>query len=448
MRERDFSTWFHKTTPILVVALLLRLGVALLLPPSYDSLIDTEPGATALNLVEGRGYTYDFYGVRPDAPLVAFLPPLHPWLIALALRTPDPSRTYGLVQAVLGAGTVWLLSRLARALAGRRVGALVGWGAALYPAHLLLTGQSHSTVLHNFLLAAVLLISWQLLGRPGLGWGAAAGVLTGLLALGRPQMVALLPLAAAWFWLNGVKGRPWRRAVGAMALGTLLVILPWCLRNSFLLGRPAFISTNGGVTFWNGNNPFTTGSAHDVYTNRLAAFRGLEAPDPALPEIWVHPEPYPFPPEIEARLATLAELALDRAAYRAGLAYIQSQPADWLRLELRKLVSFWWFRPNLGANPIYRDHWTWLYRIQYPFLLIPALLGVPLSLGALRTRPVPAGAGRRYLLLYSIPVLYTLVHLTYNVLTRYRWEIELLLLIPAAVAAEQLWLWRRKRKAL
>ncbi len=209
----------------------------------------------------------------------------------------------------------------------------------------------------------------------------------------------------------------------------MVIVLPWCIRNTLLFGRPTFISTNGGVTFWNGNNPFTTGSAHDVYADRLAAYRGVER-DPALPTVYQHPEPYPFPPEIEAEVQTMPELELDRAAYRAGLDYIRQKPADWLRLEGQKLVSFWWFRPNLGANPIYRDQWTFLYQIQYPFLLAPAIVGLVLS---------ARKCWRCYALLYAVMIFYTCTHVAFNVLTRYRWEIELLMLLFAALAAEAGW---------
>jgi len=214
-----------------------------------------------------------------------------------------------------------------------------------------------------------------------------------------------------------------------MVLATTVIVLPWCIRNTLLFGRPTFISTNGGVTFWNGNNPFTTGSAHDVYADKLAVYQGVER-DPALPDVYQHPEPYPFPPEIEAQMQTMPELELDRAAYRAGLEYIRQHPADWLWLEGQKFVSFWWFRPNLGANPIYRDQWTLLYQIQYPFLLAPAIVGLVYS---------ARKSWRCYALLYAVMLFYTCTHVVFNVLTRYRWEIELLMLLFAALAVEAGW---------
>jgi hypothetical protein len=413
---------------LLLVALVLRLGVALALPPPDDFVDLMEPGRTAANLAAGRGYTFDFYGTRPDRPLQAFLPPLHPWLIALALQFARPAAAYGLFQALLGSLTVWLLYRLAEAMAGWRAGLLAGWAATLYPAHVLLVGQPHSTVLHACILVAILLACWRVLQRPVIARALLAGGLVGILALGRPQIVVFVPIVAGWLWLNHVRGWPLRRAAGALALATAVVILPWCLRNSLLFGRLTFISTNGGVTFWNGNNPFTTGSAHDVYADQLADYRGVER-DSSLPDVYQHPEPYPFPPEIEVQLAIIPELQLDGAAYRAGLAYIRHHLIDWLELETQKLVSFWWFRPNLGSNPLYRGAWTDLYRVQYVPVLVLTVVGLVIS----------ARHWRRFALLYAVLIFYTLVHLAFNVLTRYRWEIELLMLIFAALAVDAIW---------
>lgn len=413
---------------ILVVALILRLGAAVLLPPPDDFVYLMEPGRTAANLAAGQGYTFDFYGTRPEAPLQAFLPPLHPWLIALALQFPEPPLAYGLIQAFLGTLTVWLVFLLATGMAGRAVGVLTGWGAALYPSHILLVGQPHSTVLHACCLVGMLLACWWLYKRPTMGRALLAGGLAGLFALGRPQIVVFLPVIVGWLWLNQVRGRVLGRSALALALAATVVVLPWCLRNTLLFGRPTFISTNGGASFWNGNNPFTTGSAHDVYADKVAAYRGIER-EPGLPDIYQHPEPYPLPPQIEAQLPIMSEIELDRALYRAGLEYIQQHPADWLQLVGQKLVSFWWFRPNLGSNPLYREQWTALYRYQYVPLFALAVVGVAIS----------GRQWRRYALLYAILIIYTLVHLAFNVLTRYRWEIELLMLLFAALALVTAW---------
>jgi hypothetical protein len=427
---------------MLAVALALRLGVAFLVPMPADFMTLSEPGWTAANLVSDKGYTFDFYGTRPDKPLQNFTSPLHPWLMALALLFPDPALAYAVLQAFLGTLTVWLLWRLAGAMTGRRAGALAGWGAALYPAHILLTAQPLSVVLHACCLVAVLLASWGLKERPSAGRALLVGGLVGLLGLGRAQILGFLPVLIGWLWLNRVRGRQLGRTAAVLVAAAVVVLMPWSVRNAVVLGWPLPTPTNDGVTFWNGNNPFTTCCGHDVYADKLAAYQGV-ARDPALPDVYEHPEPYPFPSEVAAQVRTMSELELRRAFYRAGFEYIRQHPLDWLRLEWRKLVSFWWFRPNLGANPLYREHWTDLYKIQYAALLPLALAGVVLSLHGAAAGS--AGGWRGFALLYAIMAYTSLVQVFFEVLTRYRWEIELLMLIFAALALDTVWQRARDR---
>ncbi len=430
---------------MLAVALVLRVAVALLLPLPADFMTLSEPGWTAVHLMSGEGYTFDFYGTRSNEPLQDFVPPLHPWLIALALLAPNPAVAYGLLQAILGTLTVWLLFQLATAMAGRSVAALAGWGAALYPAHVLLTGQPLSAVLHACCLVALLLAVWRLKAQPTVGRSLLTGALVGVVGLSRAHILGFVPVLIGWLWLNGVRGRSLVRVTAGLVAAAAVVLLPWSVRNAKVLGWPFPTPTNDGVTFWNGNNPFTSGCGHDVYADKLAVYLGV-ARDPSLPDIYEHPEPYPFPPEVESQLTTLTELELRRAFYTAGLDYIRSNPTDWLKLEWRKLVSFWWFRPNLGANPLYRDYWTALYRVQYAVLAALTAAGVALSVRG--RAAAPAGGWRGYMLLYAIMAYTSLVQVLFEVLTRYRWEIELLMLIFAGLAIHGAWQWWLERRGV
>jgi hypothetical protein len=432
------SSWFKGEVCILVVALALRLGVALLLPMPEDFWQLSEPGWIAASLNSGRGYSFDLYGTRPDNPLRAFLPPLHPGMMALALQFARPNLALGLIQGLLGGLTVGMLMELTKGLAGRRVGLVAGWMGALYPAHVLVTSQPISVALLAFCMMSALLAVWRLKERPGTGRALAAGAMIGLYGLGRSSALLLAPIAVVWLELNEIRGRDLWRSTVVMLAAAGLVLLPWTLRNGRVLNWFMPTATNDGVTFWNGNNPFTTGSGHDVFADRLAAYQGRER-DPKLPDVYEHPEPYPFPPEIEARLGELSELELRHAFLSAGREYIQGDPAGWLRLMSRKLLSFWWFRPNLGANPLYRDHWTTLYRLQYAVTLPLAGLGVGLALRR--------GLGRQVALIFAVLAYTSLVHVTFQVLTRYRWEIELLFLLFVALALEAGWrAWRREQQ--
>jgi hypothetical protein len=121
--------------------------------------------------------------------------------------------------------------------------------------------------------------------------------------------------------------------------------------------------------------------------------------------------------------------------YQAGLDFIRQHPRDWLALVRQKLVSFWWFRPGLGSA--YEASWTRYYKLMYAPLLVLFAAGLVMSLRH----------SRRYGLLYLLFAYHTVTNVAYNVVTRYRWEIEPLFLIFVALsvsaAADRLFSGRR-----
>jgi hypothetical protein len=210
-----------------------------------------------------------------------------------------------------------------------------------------------------------------------------------------------------------------------IVVAVALTVLPWVARNYVIHGRP-LLSTNGGHTFWNGNNPFTTGSSLDVYIDRVNRYAGLNI-DPSLGTNGIiELRPYPLPREVLPQVTRLSETELDAALYAAGLAFIRENPGDWLRLLLTKVISFWWFRPNLGrSSPIpggesryYDPTWIAPYQVVYVIILVLFLIGLVYSLKDWRT----------FALFYLLFGYLTVVYAAFNVITRYRWEIEPFLL--------------------
>jgi len=126
--------------------------------------------------------------------------------------------------------------------------------------------------------------------------------------------------------------------------------------------------------------------------------------------------------DIQAQVATMDETELDHRLYLAGLSYIVKHPNDWIALVASKLGAFWWFRQNLGAA--YEETWTRYYRPIYVLLLLLSAAGLVIS----------ARQWRRYSLLYLLFVYYTAIHVAFEVLTRFRWEIEPFFFVFASLA--------------
>ncbi len=47
--------------------------------------------------------------------------------------------------------------------------------------------------------------------------------------------------------------------IGAMMFAVSLVVVPWCIKNSLIVGEPMFLSANTGMNLYQGNNPISDG---------------------------------------------------------------------------------------------------------------------------------------------------------------------------------------------
>jgi hypothetical protein len=111
----------------------------------------------------------------------------------------------------------------------------------------------------------ILLGTWLFLTRPVGRWLVVAGLIFGMAALTKPQVIFLpgfLVLLKLWRDRAAGDDRPWRRAIATGALLYAMVgavLIPWAVRNTLTFDELVLISTNGGVTLLGGNNPSATG---------------------------------------------------------------------------------------------------------------------------------------------------------------------------------------------
>src|SRR6185503_4896715 len=137
------------------------------------------------------------------------------------------------VPSLFDVGTIVATAWLAGRLFGSR------WAAALaflltafwppfYRESLFLQTEPLFTMLVAFLMARF----YVLVERPSFAVGLSCGVLAGLSALVRPTgLVVLAGLGLGWLVQSGYRAlRSWR-ALAAVALGVVLVVVPWTIRN-------------------------------------------------------------------------------------------------------------------------------------------------------------------------------------------------------------------------
>ena len=222
---------------ILAIALILRLGLAVLhdpAPPIGDAR-DFQRHALTL-------YAFEQYPVSEIAPAggpTAFRPPGYPITLSLLYElhlVDDGARAAGallgtLGVALLGLCALWLFGELT---------ALVAMGiAAVFPPLIMVSPATLSEALFIVFVLGALACALAVRRDPGKwGWVIAAGALAGAASLTRTNgLVVLVPLLFAV---------PRRRLV--LLLATVLVIVPWSIRNSSELSGVVPLTTQPGFT--------------------------------------------------------------------------------------------------------------------------------------------------------------------------------------------------------
>ncbi len=363
---------------------------------------------------------------------VFYFPPLYPYALGVGFRLLGHSFTsVYLGQALLGLVNLVLIYRIGAAVFGASAGVIAAAGAALYGPFAFFEMKLLSTTLGltlNLVALLAMVTAEQASDRRGGGpawrW-LLCGLAIGLAAVCLPATILLALLYA------GVRALRDPRSAALLAAGAFAALLPVLAHNLYVAGDPLFLSAQGGITFYQGNNP----RAHGLY-NVVPGFSGA--------------------PELQAQEEkTIAERETGRTLRRSevsthffakGLAFIFGSPGAWLALELQKLGAL------LGSYEASTEYSIYLEREQLPWLRIACLpfaaiagLGIVSLLGggargALaglrggpRTAPRERAGGA--LLLYTLYA--ASVPLLFYVSSRYRLPLVPALLIYAGALLDR-----------
>ncbi len=324
--------------------------------------------------------------------------PLYPLLLAPCAALGSTGVLVArLMQTLFGAASVGVAYRLADAAFGRRAALAAGVLACCDPFGIFFANLLLTEVPFTLLALGLVACAWRFVAGPGAGRGALIGLaVTGAAAaLTRPSAVLWLPacwLLVAWLHPRRRSAAP-RLLLCPVVLG--LALVPWGLRNRAVLGEYAWLSANGGVTLYDAQGPQADGSSNQAFLQ-------------ALPE-----------------LATLGEVARDRALARLAIAQMRADPARVLQLASTKFLRTWSLIPNVTE---YRTGAAAFVGAAYTALL---LLGA--AAGLVRTaRGTQANACQLQALLWLPIVYFTLLHSVYVGSVRYRVPLMPLLAVAAA----------------
>jgi tetratricopeptide (TPR) repeat protein len=206
-----------------------------------------------------------------------FRAPLYPWFLGGVLHLFGPDLLLPrILQAALGALTTYLTFAIGRRAFDARVGFLAAGLVAVNWVLIYFDGELLIPTLAIPLNLAAVLASLRLGPEARPRSTALAGLLWGLAALARPNVLLFLPFLFLWLVL---RSRPSVRngfLQGlTLTLGVLLPILPVTAYNAVAGEDAVLISSQAGVNLWIGNNPTSDGSTAIVPDTRPGWWDGF-----------------------------------------------------------------------------------------------------------------------------------------------------------------------------
>ena len=234
--SRNWYRW--ALLAIVLVSLAFRVAYVLAAKPGDELKGDQFYYSIQARLIaDGRGFEEPFN----DGAEAADHPPMTVLVAALvSWGGSDPVMRQRLLMAFLGAGVVWLVGLLGMRVVGRRGGLIAAGLTGLYAAFWMNDGLVMSETLSALCIAGLLLAVYWYLERPVAGRAALVGLLTGLTALARAEMLLVIPLVlvpimlfrrfgapeararagATWAWPSVSPSPRWRRGPSTTSAGS------------------------------------------------------------------------------------------------------------------------------------------------------------------------------------------------------------------------------------
>ncbi len=190
---------------------------------------------------------------------VFFQEPLYSYALGALYSVTGPSLLAARIsQCVLWAVAIVLVGLLARHLFGRVAGFVAAGLVALYGPGLLFPSLILKENLFLAVLAALALVLVRSRNSSGKRAWIAIGVLGGLGALLRGNVLVLLPVLAAWplvrRWSRRERALPALADVAAFIAGVALVLVPVAWRNAHVGGVFVLTTSGAGTNVYGGNN--------------------------------------------------------------------------------------------------------------------------------------------------------------------------------------------------
>jgi 4-amino-4-deoxy-L-arabinose transferase-like glycosyltransferase len=307
---------------VLILALLLRLIAALMLPVDYRLRKD------ALLYVSIAEHLLDdgVYGEELGVPF-ALVPPAYPLFIAgMFTLTGRSLMAVRLAQVVVSGFAVWLTYLTGKEAFSKHVGLGAALIYAIYPPFVVYTGPYLTEALYIPLFVLYLVFLVRSLKTPSIKYVALSGVGFGLAMLTKETLIAF-PLALPLIlWWAKFSPRQAIRYVLVFIVVTLVVLSPWLMRNYLTFGSIFYTSRTAYIQYE------ITGAGY------LAPRYEDEVAEQKLPVS-----------EADEKFDYYQRYGRTRDLW--SIQFLLNQPGTYLRYIINRLIEFWLHPNGLWSLP-------------------------------------------------------------------------------------------------
>jgi len=337
----------------------------------------------ANNFLSGKGLISS-----PDR--IAYRPPLYPlFLSGVYYLFGNGYWPIRIIQSILDALTCVMVYFLGRMVLNKQTGEIASFICVIYPFFIFFTGFELTETLFIFLLLTTIYLFQRTKKNPNCRNMIITGISLGMSILCHPSLtmfvfVLLITLAISALW------RGWEnrfKIIGIVLTVTILTILPWSVRNFYHFKKFVPLTTMSGRTFWEGNNPYSSGGPCQYW-----------------------------PEEIQ----NLSEVESDKYLTKTTIKVIKEDPTRFLKLLVIKFTHFWNVKPN------YEGFSSPLYNLISIFSYIPIM--VTSIWGMFLTKKI----WRSFLIFYLLFISFTFTSMIFVGSIRYRTPIMPFMIIFSA----------------
>ncbi|MBB6051595.1 ArnT family glycosyltransferase [Armatimonas rosea] len=331
MRQLLATILKHRTIFIIafmIVAFLLRISAAVALrnihlPPDKTFGADgIEFNLLGLQLIRGHGYAWE------SGQLTSFRAPGLPFLLAGLYSLVGENYVFSyLTFSLLGMFSCLFIFLTAEILLSKKLAILSALLSAFYFPHIYFSTVFASENLFIFLLSLGILLFTKNLKTESRYGLILSGLILGFSTLTRPFAILLLPAFLLVIVITHKKNVA-RAIFPAIlyALSFTSIVAPWTIRNYLVHGKFVLVATNGGSTFYGGNNTTV-------------------ATQPKLLGAWVSTTELPYRSMVDA---TPNEYAHDKMEWKLGIDWIRDHPLSIPVLFISKIIRF--FLPDFNSG--------------------------------------------------------------------------------------------------